>query len=87
MKTAIVFLVVITLFFAAIYVYYWTIGGTPIEERVNEALNIRAEKEGVDGLPIVVSLGPFSAIIVFLITMGVLLELNKEKTRVEMLAR
>jgi hypothetical protein len=79
MKTAIVFLVAAALFFAAIYIYYLRIGGTPIEELVNQALGIKAEKEEGGGLPIVVSLGPYFTIIALLIAVGILLELRRKQ--------
>lgn len=86
MKTAIVFLVAVALFFAVIYIYYLRIGGTPIEELVNQALGIEAENEEGGGLPIVVSLGPYFAIIALLSAVGILLELRRRKQK-QMLGR
>ena len=82
MKTTIVFLVIIVLSFSAIYLYYLSTGGVPIEELVNEALGLgAAEEEGEGGLPIVVSLVPYFTIIVSFIAVGVLLELRKRKQK------
>ena len=79
MKTALIFFVVAILIFAGVYYYYLTIGGTPLEELFNQAVGLPSEEEGGNGLPIVVSVVPYAAIIAVLVAVGVFLHFSRRK--------
>jgi hypothetical protein len=79
MKTVLIFLVVAVLIFAGVYYYYLTIGGTPLEELFNRAVGIQGEQEEGNGLPIVVNVVPYVAIIALLVGVGIFLHLSKRK--------
>ena len=78
-KTVLIFLVTAILIFAGIYYYYLSIGGTPLEDLFNQAVGLQGEEEGGNGLPIVVSVMPYIAIIVVLVGIGVFLHVNGKK--------
>jgi H+/Cl- antiporter ClcA len=79
MKTALIFLVVAILIIAGVYAYYLSIGGTPLEELFNQAVGLEGEEEESNGLPIVVSLIPYVAIIAILIGIGTFLHVKGKK--------
>jgi hypothetical protein len=79
MKTALIFFVIAILIFAGVYYYYLTIGGASLEELFNQAVGLPGEEEGSNGLPIVVSLIPYTAIIAVLVGGGVFLHFSRRK--------
>lgn len=79
MKTALIFLVAAILIFAGVYYYYLSNGGTPLEAIFSRALGLQSEEEG-NGLPIVVNITPYVAIIAILLGIGVFLHLSSKKT-------
>lgn len=79
MKTVLIFLVAAILIFAGIYYYYLTIGGTPLEVLLNQAVGLQGKEEEGGGLPIVVNLTPYLAIIAILVGIGVFLHFNQRK--------
>jgi hypothetical protein len=81
MKTILIFIVAAILIFANVYYYYLTIGGTPLEELFNQAVGLRGEEEGGNGLPIVVNLVPYVAIIALLVGVGIFLHFSRRKRR------
>jgi hypothetical protein len=80
MKTALAFLVVAILIIAGVYAYYLSIGGTPLEDLFNQAVGLEGEEEG-NGLPIVVSLIPYLAIIAILVGIGIFLHVKGRKKK------
>jgi amino acid permease len=78
-KSILIFLISAILIFAGVYYYYLTIGGTPLEELFNQAVGFHGEEAEGGGLPLVVSLGPYVAIIALLVGIGIFLHLNKRK--------
>jgi H+/Cl- antiporter ClcA len=79
MKTALIFLVAAILIIAGVYSYYLSIGGTPLEDLFNQAVGLDGEEEEGNGLPIVVSLIPYVAIIAILVGIGVFLHVKGKK--------
>ena len=79
MKTVLIFLVAAILIFAGIYYYYLTMGGAPLEVLFNQALDLQGREEEGNGLPIVVNVIPYIAIIAILVGIGVFLDLNQKK--------
>jgi H+/Cl- antiporter ClcA len=77
MKAALLFLATALLVAVLGYTYYLSIGGTPLEELVNHALGLEGENAETAGLPIVVSLIPYVAIVTSLIGLAVLLKIKK----------
>jgi hypothetical protein len=79
MKTALIFLVVAILIFAGVYYYYLYNGGTPLEVIFSRALGLQSEEEEGNGLPIVVNVTPYVAIIAILLGIGIFLHLSSKK--------
>jgi hypothetical protein len=79
MKTALTFLVAAILIIAGVYSYYLSIGGTPLETLFNNALGLQGDEHEGGGLPIVVDVAPYIAIIAILIGVGVFLHLRSGK--------
>lgn len=80
MKTAIIFIAIALVVFVGVYTIYVSTGGTPLEELFNQAVGLQdGEEEGGGGLPIVVSLVPYIAIIAVLVGVGVILHVAKKR--------
>jgi hypothetical protein len=79
MKTALIFLAVAILIIIGVYYYYLSIGGTPLETMFNKALGLQSEEEGSGGLPIVVDVAPYIAIIAVLLGVGIFLHYRGRK--------
>jgi hypothetical protein len=79
MKTTLIFLVVAILIIAGVYFYYLSIGGTPLEELFNQAVGLEGGEEESSGLPIVVSIIPYIAIIAILVGIGIFLHVKGKK--------
>jgi amino acid permease len=78
MKTALVFLIVAVLIFAGVYYYYLSIGGTPLETLFANALGLQGEDEE-NGLPIVVDVAPYVAIIAVFLLVGIFLHYRSKR--------
>jgi hypothetical protein len=78
-KVALMFLIVAILIFVGIYYYYLTIGGTPLEELFKQAVGLGGEEEEGGGLPIVVNIIPYVAIIAILVGIGIFLNFRRRK--------
>jgi ABC-type uncharacterized transport system permease subunit len=79
MKSVLIFLAVAILIFAGVYYYYLTIGGTPLEELFSKAVGLQGEEEGGNGLPIVVNVVPYVAIIAVLVGVGIFLHFRRKR--------
>jgi amino acid permease len=79
MKTALIFLAVAILIIAGVYYYYLSIGGTSLETLFNNALGLQSEEEESDGLPIVVDVAPYIAVIAVLLGVGIFLHYRGKK--------
>jgi hypothetical protein len=79
MKSVLIFLAAAILIFAGVYYYYLTIGGTPLEELLNQAVGLQGEEEGGNGLPIVVNVVPYVAIIAVLVGVGIFLHFRRKR--------
>jgi hypothetical protein len=79
MKTALAFLVVAILIIAGVYGYYLSIGGAPLETLFNNALGLQGEEQEGGGLPIVVDVAAYIAVIAILVGIGIFLYLRGGK--------
>jgi hypothetical protein len=79
MKTTLIFLVVAILIIVGVYYFYLSIGGTPLETLFNHAVGLQGHEEADNGLPIVVDVAPYIAIIAVFIGVGIFLHLKSGK--------